>query len=200
MTSLERGSTSSSLARENSVDIFPLEDEKKKQKKRMIKYGIGVLCAALICSAITGVAVYFSRKREIKVRTQPTRAEMFRIDCLPDIRNSKFSCEERGCVWSPSVVDQVPDCFYPDPKLDTWGYKVLSHPLFDTMPLRYILGLKTDQQQKIIVDVDFLDENFCRIKVETLSLKITCYHYSNNKNNMIYRFFLMTMKTGTKYQ
>lgn len=165
---MERGSTSSSLGRENSMEIFPV-DEKKKQKKHMIKYSIVVLCGALLCSILTGIAVYFSRKQEIKVRTVANLEEMLRIDCLPDEKQSKSSCERRGCIWSTSVVNRVPSCFFPKP--DKWGYNVLSHPEINGPPFKYVLGKKSKIFEQLLVEVDFLTEDLFRIKVKEILYK-----------------------------
>ncbi|CAD5115204.1 DgyrCDS4198 [Dimorphilus gyrociliatus] len=166
MASMNRDSTSSSLGRENSVEIFPRDLEKKKQKRKMIKYAVVVLCVALLCGAMTGAAVYWSRKRDPKVRTIPNRREMERVDCLPDEQRNRELCLNRSCIWSPSDIEKVPACFFPP--ANEWGYDRLSFNKPNQNTDRYILQDKLDSfghVSRLILDVIYLTNDIFQVKI-----------------------------------
>ena len=41
----------------------------------------------------------------------PTEDEKQRIDCFPDAPLDENGCTSRGCIWSPSDVASVPNCY-----------------------------------------------------------------------------------------
>ena len=102
---------------------------KGKMNKRIIILLIVVGVVVVLALAI-GLGVHYGTKDDKEERdlSTATEAEKSRIDCYPEAlygsEVTKEKCEERGCTYEVSPIDEVPACFVSSGSSLGRGYSV----------------------------------------------------------------------------
>lgn len=92
------------------------------------------------------------------------------VDCYPDINSYEQGCLDRGCIWSPSDVDNAPWCVFPS----GYGYEVNGDETPTDLGFDLSLTRKDGQTSSpyspdidnIRVQVEFWTKNIVRIRFD----------------------------------
>ena len=107
----------------NMATVQPLEsgDElvKKGRKKFRTKCIVACLVAVILIAVAAGLIAFFLSGGDEVLESEPevpSEADLVKLDCFPEARSpqeqlTREKCESRGCIYEPSDVAGVPDCF-----------------------------------------------------------------------------------------
>lgn len=119
---------------------FQSEDElhnMKRQKATRTKYVIGGIAVVVLLGVVAGLIAYFVSGGGGPEEPPPvtrtslnniTEADMLKLDCYPEAISpqenlTQEACEARGCVFEPSDIAGVPDCYV---NVETTGFELVS--------------------------------------------------------------------------
>ena len=176
---------------------FQSEDElisrqQQQKKSTRMKYIVGAVVVLIILGGIAGLVAYFVTKDDsgdpipVTTTTETTPIsirEVEKLDCYPEagspwVELTMENCEARGCIYEPSTLPGVPDCYV---DVESSGFEMVSAPAsLAAERLEFMLrpkkveGMFGDQFEMVNFTVQYLGDHLIHFSVST---KLSFIHY-----------------------
>lgn len=160
-----------------------IRDNLKKRSKRK-RYIIGGIAVAVVVAVAIGLIVYFvtedsddsgsSGTTTPAPEQEPEEEDLVKIDCYPEAGSpqeelTREKCEARGCIYEPSIFDEVPACYV---DVNSAGFELLSEPSeVTTNVMEYFLrpknsqGMFGQQFENVSFKVEMLEDHILHFSV-----------------------------------
>ena len=157
-------------------------------RKKRLAIGFGIAGGVVAVGLVIGLTSWLVTQAiapppttiEFEGTTEPvlTSAMLQRVDCLPEAEGgidevTPEACEDRGCIWRPSIFEDIPPCY--TPQGDGFGYKVIDTEATALGQRWFLERLTTNgifgvNFRFVTFEMEMRDDNTLRFKVDKIVL------------------------------
>ena len=167
-------------------DAILRQKKKKAKRKKWIIIGIVTLVVVAVTAGLIG---YFVTQESDNSSNPPPGSEttttlapipdveLIKLDCYPEANSpqevlTEEKCVARGCIYSPSNYEGVPDCYV---DVESTGFELVSGPVaLAANTMEYILkpkvstGMFGDQFENVSFKVESISDSILHFSVSTV--------------------------------